>query len=54
MLSVSASLGAQQDPGSIRGVVYDKDFDVPLAGAQVLAVEAGRRVATSGQGNFGR
>lgn len=38
--------------GSIRGVVRDKDFDVPLAGAQVLVVELGRRADTADEGNF--
>ncbi len=38
--------------GSIRGVVYDRDFDVPLAAAQVTAIEAGRTVSTTDQGAF--
>ncbi len=38
--------------GSIRGMVYDKDFEVPLAGAQVLIAETGAKVNTSGDGNF--
>ncbi|HET6201200.1 MAG TPA: TonB-dependent receptor [Planctomycetota bacterium] len=52
MLHFGAPMHAQQPPGSIRGVVYDKDFDAPLAGAQVRAVETGQQVATTDQGHF--
>lgn len=52
MLSRSPSFAAQQKAGSLRGVVYDKDFGTPLAGAQVLIVETGQKVSTSDQGNF--
>jgi len=48
---VSAGASAQQ-AGSIRGVVYDKDYDAPLALAQVLVVETGQRVTTTDQGTF--
>lgn len=41
-----------QQPGSIRGVVRDKDFDLPLSGATVLVVETNVRVLTGDQGNF--
>ncbi|MCI0675142.1 MAG: TonB-dependent receptor [Phycisphaerales bacterium] len=41
-----------QDGGLIRGVVYDKDFDAPLAGAQVTIAETGRTVVTNDEGNF--
>lgn len=43
---------AAQDAGSIRGVVYDKDFNAPLAGAAVTIVETGQKATTSDQGNF--
>ena len=36
-------MATAQEVGSIRGVVYDKDFEVPLAGARVQVVETGRR-----------
>lgn len=49
---MSVPAGAQQPSGSIRGVVYDKDFDVPLASARVTAVETGESVLTTDQGNF--
>ncbi len=49
----SASVSAQQQQaGSIRGIVYDEDFGVPLAAAHVLAVETGQEVTTTDQGNF--
>ncbi len=53
-LALAGSLqAAPQEPfGSIRGVVTDKDFDTPLASAQVLAVELGQKVLTSEQGNY--
>jgi TonB-dependent receptor len=44
--------GAQQRVGSIRGVVYDKDFEVPLQAAQVLIVETSQRAETGDQGTF--
>ncbi len=43
---------AAQDVGSIRGVVYDKDFDVPLGGAEVTIVETGQKATTTDQGTF--
>ena len=47
-----ARLAAQEQVGSIRGVVYDKDFDAPLALAQVLLVETGEKVSAADQGNY--
>lgn len=41
-----------QQVGSIRGIVYDKDFDVPLAAAQVSMAETGDKTATTDEGNF--
>lgn len=46
-----AAAQAQQG-GTIRGSVVDKDFDLPLVGAQVLVVETGQRAETSDQGSF--
>ncbi|MFO0827656.1 MAG: TonB-dependent receptor [Phycisphaerales bacterium] len=46
------ALGAAQQAGSIRGVVYDKDFGVPLGGAEVLIVETGQKATASDEGNF--
>lgn len=44
--------GGQQRVGSIRGLVYDKDFDVPLQAALVTIVETGARTETGDQGTF--
>lgn len=52
MLPFGTAAATQQQAGSIRGVVYDKDFDVPLAAAQVMNVETGQRITTTDQGNF--
>ena len=41
-----------QQVGSIRGMVYDKDFDVPLAAAQVSIAETGDKTTTTDEGNF--
>ena len=41
-----------QQVGSIRGIVYDKDFDVPLAAAQVTITETGEKVTATDEGNF--
>lgn len=41
-----------QEVGSIRGMVFDKDFDVPLAAAKVTIAETGRNVKGSDQGNY--
>lgn len=43
---------AQEQSGSIRGSVADKDFDSVLAGAQVLIVETGQRATTNDQGKY--
>ncbi len=43
---------APQQAGSIRGVVFDSDFNVPLGSAQVLVVETGAKALTTEQGNY--
>lgn len=43
---------AAQDAGSIRGLVFDEDFDVPLPRAHVTIVETGQTTTTTDQGNF--
>lgn len=43
---------AQAGSGSIRGVVYDRDFEVPLPDAQVLLVESGQKAQSGPQGNY--
>src|SRR5262245_46265034 len=52
MLFPSLPVHAQTQGGSLRGVVRDKDFDSPLAAAQVLLLETGQKTTTSDQGNF--
>jgi outer membrane receptor protein involved in Fe transport len=52
LLTPEARASERQQVGSIRGVVYDADFGVPLAGARVSAVEADRTVESGGQGNY--
>jgi outer membrane receptor protein involved in Fe transport len=54
VLAAFLLLGAapRQQDGSIRGVVFDQDFDVPLPGATVLIVETGQATTTTDQGNY--
>lgn len=57
LLSVAvlvAAVGAlrAQQAGSLRGNVFDKDFDAPLAGATVQIVENGLKVESNDQGAF--
>jgi TonB-dependent receptor len=52
MLHLGVPAVARQEGGSIRGVVRDRDFDAPLAAAQVEIVETGRKVLTTDQGNY--
>jgi outer membrane receptor protein involved in Fe transport len=47
-----AGLVQAQQPGSIRGVVTDRDFAVPIARASVQILETGQKTLTSDQGNF--
>ena len=51
-LSLTAPVFAQEVPGSIRGLVSDKEFDVPLVGAVITIAETGQRVTTGDGGNF--
>lgn len=51
-LTTGGAVALSQQQGSIRGVVYDKDFDAPLFDAQVLVVETGEKVTTSDQGHY--
>ena len=43
---------AQDRPGSVRGVVYDRDFGDPLPGAEVMILERNQKTASSDQGTF--
>ena len=44
--------GAAAQTGSIRGVVYDQDFEAPLPAAQVEILETGAKTETTDQGNY--
>jgi TonB-dependent receptor len=55
VLALPLHLGAapaRQEVGSIRGVVLDKDFDVPLPSATVLIVDLQMSTSTNDAGNF--
>ncbi len=41
-----------QPAGSVRGIVYDKDFDVPLAAARISIAETGDKTTATDEGNF--
>jgi TonB-dependent receptor len=41
-----------QQSGGIRGMVYDKEFDAPLAGAQVSIAETGAKAVAADEGNY--
>jgi len=51
LLTVTGSVVAQP-VGSIRGVVYDKDFESPLPLAKVKIAETGAEVTATEQGNY--
>lgn len=52
MIIFFSATALSQQTGSIRGIVYDKDFDVPLVAAQVSIVETGSKMTTTNEGNF--
>ncbi len=53
LASAQPSAGASQErTGSIRGVVTDRDFEAPLAGATVENLETGAKVPTNDQGAY--
>lgn len=47
-----ASGAYAQASGGIRGMVYDQDFDAPLALAEVMVAETGQKVQASAEGNY--
>lgn len=51
LLVAGSSLYAQQ-AGSIRGTVFDKEFNAPLAGAQVTIVETGEKITATDEGHY--
>lgn len=48
----AASANARQETGSIRGVLRDADFDIPLVDAVVSIVETGQRATSGARGEF--
>lgn len=52
MLFLAAAAVKAEQAGSIRGMVYDKDFDAPLAAAQVTISETGQTVTATDEGNY--
>ncbi len=52
-LLLSLTLTASAQPaGGIRGSVYDRDFDVPLPGVEVLLYETGEKRTTTDEGQY--
>ncbi len=52
MVLLFTTTALAQQAGSIRGIVYDKDFDAPLAAAQVTIAETGNTITSTEDGNF--
>lgn len=52
MLLLAAAAAGQQAAGTLRGSVWDSDFDVPVAGATVLIVETAQGTLSSDQGSY--
>jgi len=46
------SYAAAQELGTIRGVVSDQDFQVPLGGASILLIETGQKAESAPEGNY--
>ena len=49
---MAGQMAMAEQAGSIRGTVYDKDFEVPLAEAQIVIAETGEKVMTSDTGHY--
>ncbi|NJL30189.1 MAG: carboxypeptidase-like regulatory domain-containing protein [Phycisphaerales bacterium] len=52
LLLMCSPLVVAQQVGSIRGMVYDKDFEAPLPLAQITVAETGAKVEGTEQGNY--
>ena len=52
LLLLTGSVATAQSAGSIRGTIYDKDFDAPLPAAQVSIAETGEKITGSDDGNY--
>ncbi len=51
-LAAAAAVRAQTAPGSLRGMVYDRDLAAPLAGASIAILETGQKTTGTDQGNW--
>lgn len=52
VITIAASPVLAEQAGSIRGMIYDKDFDAPLAAGQVMIAETGQVAVATDQGNY--
>lgn len=52
IMTLVCGMAFGQEAGGIRGMVYDQDFEAPLAAATVSIVETGQKVVGTDQGNF--
>ena len=52
LLLNSVSMGLGQQTGSIRGTVYDADFEVPLPNGKVEIIETEQSVVTGRLGEY--
>jgi len=46
------ALASAQELGTVRGVVSDQDFQVPLGGASILLIETGQKTESAPEGNY--
>ncbi len=51
-LFLASSQVSAQQAGTIRGMIYDKDFDAPLPNAQIQIAETGQKVTSTDEGNY--
>lgn len=52
LIFATAASGFAQQTGSVRGTVYDADFEVPLSGSKVEIIETEGVVVTGSQGEY--
>ncbi len=52
LCAVAAASSASAQDGSIRGLLFDDDFDAPLPAATVTILETGASAESTDQGNF--
>ena len=52
VVAMVASAASAQTAGSLRGVVRDREFEVPVPDCTVTIVELAKKVLTDPQGNY--